>query len=388
MEIKGRLNERCKKLSGLGPERSNTTEQLAYLTKLATKFQRLVHLALNANHGADDAFNEESALHISPKVMSRMKDFSDDMTKYGQTYSFLSQSMSVEDINSRDNDSLSESQALFEVRKEEDVEQLQDILHPQSGQHFPVHEGIQKWLLEVFQRNRGFELGVFNASILATVMQKQSMKWADISLGFVSDVIVMVHGFVLKALSSVCTDDEICRSLVNALFDELMQRYQRAIGNTMFLLEVEGSNTPMTMNHYFNDNLQKNRQSKVAAELQKNVVHDRTHGSVVPLRNAMQTHSMSNEEHVILDIHDILKAYYKVSLKTFVDNVCKQATMHHLLHPDKGPLALFSPTFVSELAPDQLEEIAGEALPQKRQRAQWTKEIESLNDAMKILARA
>lgn len=97
---------------------------------------------------------------------------------------------------------------------------------------------------------------------------------------------------------------------------------------------------------------------------------------------------MSNEEHTILEIHDILKAYYKVSRKTFVDNVCKQATLYLLLHPDNGPLALFSPLFVSQLSPLQLEEIAGEAPAQKGLRTQLTREITSLTEAMKILARA
>lgn len=97
---------------------------------------------------------------------------------------------------------------------------------------------------------------------------------------------------------------------------------------------------------------------------------------------------MSNDDHVILEIHEILESYYKVSRKTFVDNVCKQAIIYYLLHPESGPLALFSPNFVSHLSPIQLEEIAGEAPLSKRLRKQLTKEIASLVEAVKILARA
>lgn len=82
---------------------------------------------------------------------------------------------------------------------------------------------------------------------------------------------------------------------------------------------------------------------------------------VVRLETAIQTTSMSNDDHVILEIHDILKSYYKVTRKTFVDNVCKQAVIHHLLSAEEGPLALVSPNFVNQLSPTQLEEIAGEA---------------------------
>ena len=93
-----------------------------------------------------------------------MKAFSDEMAKYGQAYSFMT----------ADRDS-------------------SDILHPQNCLPYPRSGEIKGWLLRVFQSNQGFELGTFNASILAPAMKKQCSKWTDISMGFVSDVIVMVH---------------------------------------------------------------------------------------------------------------------------------------------------------------------------------------------------
>jgi hypothetical protein len=97
---------------------------------------------------------------------------------------------------------------------------------------------------------------------------------------------------------------------------------------------------------------------------------------------------MSNEDHMVQDIHDILRSYYKVTRKTIVDCIGKHSAVHYLLRYEDNPLALFSPTFVSELSPIELEEIAGEAPAVKRTRAQLTKEITSLTEAIKILARA
>lgn len=124
------------------------------------------------------------------------------------------------------------------------------------------------------------------------------------------------------------------------------------------------------------------------ASLRKKAFNTGSYGEVIGIDQVMQTQTMGNDEHVILEIHDILHAYYKVTRKTFVDNVCKQAIMHFLLHPEKGPLALLSPTFVSQLTPAQLEEIAGEAPDLKRSREQWSKEVASLREAVKIVARA
>lgn len=111
-------------------------------------------------------------------------------------------------------------------------------------------------------------------------------------------------------------------------------------------------------------------------------------GEVVRLDDAMKSQNMSNEEHMIHDIHDILQSYYKVTRKTFVDNIVKQASDHFLLAGPDSPLYLFSPVFVSHLSTEDLENIAGERPGMKRARAQLRKEIESLTDARKILARA
>ena len=109
---------------------------------------------------------------------------------------------------------------------------------------------------------------------------------------------------------------------------------------------------------------------------------------VIRLEHASQpVRSMSNEQHVVQDIHDILKSYYKVCRKTFVDSVCRQSVIHYLLECEEGQLALFSPVFVSQLSADALEEIAGEAPGLKRSRAQMTKEVASLLKAVKILAK-
>ena len=94
---------------------------------------------------------------------------------------------------------------------------------------------------------------------------------------------------------------------------------------------------------------------------------------------------MSNIDHVVQEIHDILKAYYKVSRKRFIDNVCMQATDHHLVSGSDTPLKIFSPKFVSDLTKNQLEEFAGEDPSLRRKRNALTNEIKHLKARKKIL---
>lgn len=183
--------------------------------------------------------------------MSRMAAFSDEMAQYGETYSFLPASGedptpapsppaepgpfssaapapfgSVSEIgppkSKKAKKSASDGKEALEIRKRKDLEELQDLLHPPMTCDPPKRGEIKEWLHDVFLSNRGFELGTFNTTILATVMKKQSLKWKAVSLGFVSDVIIMVHQFIITALASVCPDKEIRRAIRNALFDGLI----------------------------------------------------------------------------------------------------------------------------------------------------------------------
>ena len=61
---------------------------MAYLTGIATEYQRLVSFALCANHGAHEAFEKHPSLRLAPAIVARMKTFSEDMATYGATYAF------------------------------------------------------------------------------------------------------------------------------------------------------------------------------------------------------------------------------------------------------------------------------------------------------------
>lgn len=362
---------------------------------MATQFQRIVTLALTASYGADEVFDGNDDLRIAPTMMARMKAFSDDMASQGHTYAFMQEGLGKTEstgIEGEDEGEKARIPARWYCHGEELFGIQYSIEYHNDSVRSPKTRGIKTWLRDIFLSNRGFELGTFNGSILATAMKKQSVNWHNLSLGFVSDVIVIAHRFILAALKAVCGDSEIRLALESTLLDDLTTRYEQAIANAKFLFKVESCDTPTTLNHYFNDNLQKSRQNKATAGLDSKAIdlsrHHHSWGAMLPLADVKrQAINMSDDEYAICEIHDILKSYYKVSRKTFVDNICKQAASHYLLHSETSPLALFSPIWVSQLSAVELEEIAGEAAGAKRARSVLTKEIESLKAAMKMLAR-
>ena len=122
------------------------------------------------------------------------------------------------------------------------------------------------------------------------------------------------------------------------------------------------------------------------AGMEGQVFSDCQHGVVVRLDDLMQTNPMSNADHAIQDLHDILHSYFKVALKRFIDSLRMQAADYYLIAGSGTPLTLFSPAFVAEMMPGQLEEVAGEDLTIKRRRLQLEKEQRDLEEGKKILS--
>jgi hypothetical protein len=95
---------------------------------------------------------------------------------------------------------------------------------------------------------------------------------------------------------------------------------------------------------------------------------------------------MSNVQHVVQEVHDILESYYKVARKRFTDNLCMQAADYYLVTGPDSPLRLFSSTFVTKLTEEQLMEIAGEDMALRRKRAALVKKIADLEAGKKVLS--
>lgn len=93
----------------------------------------------------------------------------------------------------------------------------------------------------------------------------------------------------------------------------------------------------------------------------------------------------ANGRQVCEDIHDILKSYYEVSRKRFVDTICQQVIDHDLLNGKGSPLRLFRPELVLGMDEVRLEMIAGEDSITRGQREKLGIEMQSLEAALKVL---
>ena len=145
----------------------------------------------------------------------------------------------------------------YKVRHTGSEPDLDDILHEDCSVPMPKPTGIIPWLDHVYKHSRGFELGTFDASLLPVVWKKQSANWDDLALGYVSDIVSLVHRFIYDLISAICDDQRVQSALGSTLMDDLIDRYTKSIDHAKFVISVEKDDTPQTLNHYFADNLEK-----------------------------------------------------------------------------------------------------------------------------------
>ena len=266
--MKADINLRLKKckqaLDGLGPDRASKELQYDCLLELATRFQTITAHALRAYYGADEVFDESTALKLATQVVHRNVVFSDDVWHKGHTMEFSNQAgFPVNEENKGDDtpnestDVSSNAENSSNVRYEDHHRELDDLMHDDLFVPEPKESGIKAWLAAVYKTSQGFELGTFDPALLPIVWKKQSRNWETLALAYIEDIIAIVHRFIVTLLSKICKDERIRRGLSSILLEELAERYKKAIDHTNYLLTVERSGTPLTTNHYFADNLEK-----------------------------------------------------------------------------------------------------------------------------------
>lgn len=277
----------CKdRLDALGPSRATRDEQYKFLLELSIQYQNITTLALKAHYGGDDVFDTTPSLKLATAIVSRNTTFSDDLWQRGHAIAFHKDKDAKESIWSFSSPSpfAGEAPVTFgnaaakstnpkakaptitpyvfgndqkSVRYEKNHAELEDIMQDDSMIPPPKPLGIKQWLENVYKKSRGFELGTFDAHLLSIVWKQQSVNWEALALGYVDDIISLVHTFTVDLLAKICKDPRARQGLHSVLLDQLIERYKKSIDHTKFLLVVERAGTPMTMNHYFAENLEK-----------------------------------------------------------------------------------------------------------------------------------
>jgi Dynamin family/Dynamin central region len=261
LQVKVEINKRlmaCKEsLKSLGADRDTQAEQTKYLLAVATEFQRITSHALDAKYGGDNVFDQHPSLRLATMVVDRNESFAEAVAANGHMFCFSTSQPPDAPFAEIVSQGDMPAGKIVAVRMTENDPDLEGILYDQVCLDEPERNGILDWLKDLHKTSRGFGLGMSDPSLLAITMRKLSFNWTGLALGYISDIVTMTHAFICDLLRIVCPDERVRAGLLSRLAENLLAKYKEAYSFAEFLLEVERSGTPTTLNHYFNDNLEK-----------------------------------------------------------------------------------------------------------------------------------
>ncbi|KAK8122068.1 interferon-induced GTP-binding protein Mx1 [Apiospora sp. TS-2023a] len=426
----------------LGKARSGPQSQMEYLCDLSDEFQAMARHGLTADYSAPEMLFGRSSLRLLTRVVEINELFSRHMAEAGHTREFDKTKNGSEnrkldpppsppplghlkrvdsDVDSKEFEGLGGSSGSSASAKPLSSSSLEELLttcttlypereiyeqYPELERYrdfgwrlsYPTTSGsIHDYIESVYNLSRGRDMGNFGESLISTLFREQSRNWEPLTLCYVSRVLLIIHHFAKQILDFICPDPHVRNELWdNHILEALQKSYDRAMEHARFLLKVEREGIPYTLNHYFNENLQKaqnTRLAKMVSSAGEKVMHSPNdisgseNGVFISLESLRNLSlAKSNSAQIVERIHDVLASYYKVARKRFVDVVCQQVVEYFLLSDDENcPLQVFTSKFVRRLNVQQLDDIAGEDASVRDLRAKLDRDIGDFEGALDIL---
>lgn len=249
--------------------------------------------------------------------------------------------------------------------------------------------------VQIYQTTRGRELpGNCNHALLTELFHEQSKPWRSIATEHVANVHNSTVRFVNHVLAYLKIEEHVLAGIKEGI-EVALQESKIKAEEELSKLWADEQEHPITYNHYYTDNVQKSRLDGTQKMLERaletaNVISDDTPRSKSISNMSVDMLIAAVRSNVVVDMDeqacsealDELKAYYKVALKTFVDNVCKQVVERHLL---RNLPSMFSPRVVAMYTDEELEKIAGERSEIVRKRKQLREQLGNLRVWLEVL---
>ncbi|KAL7946063.1 P-loop containing nucleoside triphosphate hydrolase protein [Trichoderma barbatum] len=348
-EIEDLYRETQRKVEALGASRQTAAEQRQYLTRLANRYQRNVEDALRGNYAAD--LDTKSQLKLRMHLRDLADQFETDIRTKGHTFPFQQSDGSV-DTDYFDQDVESE---------------VPDIM---------------PWIRGSYKDARGAELpGTVNPTLLINLFRQQTVQWEQIAGDYLEKIFQLITEYSQLESRRTEKDETIRTSLESIILSRIDSTKASAWGQLMDLLNDERGGILQTVNHYFAETLEKIRQERVIARLQALGLQD-GHDYTIDLGKLTSGIHLSNEDQAVIDIHDVLKAYYKVAIKRFGDYVV--VSVVERLMGDQGAVKLFSSEYVGGLSDLQLAEMAAESYTTSTARVELEHRCERYCEALRV----
>ncbi|KAL7929824.1 P-loop containing nucleoside triphosphate hydrolase protein [Trichoderma chlorosporum] len=380
-EIRKLLSVREAELRSLGEARPTVDLIRTFLTSLSMRFYELLQAALDGNyHSVDVAFFSESdRSRLRAGVQASNLRFANYMRESGHKRKTKEESGETDGI------------AVSESKTSED-----DGLVETTSQLIVSKAEMMRWVKEAYSRTKGKELpGNYNSALLVELFHEQSRLWPGIAESHINTILKMVSEWIQLAVVKLIPEEDMRAQIHSMLQERLEDTEKNALEELEKLLQDERRG-PSTYNHYYTDNVQKARLNERKKAVENAVcterdVNGKLHISNVPvdiqhfITKVGSRITVDMDEQACNEAITELHAYYKVAMKTFVDNVARQVIERHIIAP--LPKA-FCPNSVSQLSEEDLLRIGSESEKQTLRREKLAVQVQGLRKSLKDLQKS
>ncbi|KAL7795108.1 P-loop containing nucleoside triphosphate hydrolase protein [Trichoderma ceciliae] len=375
-EIKKMLAVREVELKSLGDARPTVDLIRAFLTGLSMRFYELLQAALDGNYHSVDAafFSESENSRLRARVQEKNTKFAGYMRESGQRRKFKADAESENSVPESDN---SEDHKLA----------------GETGQILVSKTEMMQWVKQAYSRTRGRELpGNYNSALLAELFHEQSQRWPGIAEFHIHSILEIVSQWIQLAVERLIPSESM-RGQIHAMLQEWLENTEKLALEELRKLIEDERRSPLTYNHYYTDNVQKARLDAQRKAVQNAVraEHDsqgKLHISNITIDIERFVSAIGSRITVDMDEQACneaiteLHAYYKVAMKTFVDNVARQVIERHIVAP---LLNAFCPNSVSQLSDEDLLRIGSESEREIEKREKLIAQTQGLKKSLRDL---
>ena len=252
-------------------------------------------------------------------------------------------------------------------------------------------------VLSLLKRSRGCELpGTYNPAIVGDLFYEQSAPWASLVALYAHKILQAARNTVNLILEHIADEETIVglmRQIINPTMDGLKQALEQKAAN---VLDPHQRGHPITYNHYLIGNIQKAKEMHNKRRLEETIssffnilgpiTWSHKLNGTYNLRGLLDQLTASTEvdmdRYACSEAIDCMQAYYKVAMKTLVDNFSVLSIEKCLLQ--KLP-EMFTPEIVMDLDDAQIESIAAESEESQTERNRATEKLNVLQSTLKVL---
>jgi len=257
---------------------------------------------------------------------------------------------------------------------------------------------IYHWIRREIDASRGTELqGTLNPDVLVMLFHKQAGKWHHVAKAHFQSIVRSTRKVLSNILEETECDRITRRRILPLIYQAGETQEEEKLGLLHNRMKDLTSKHLQTNNSAFLENVAKARFQRFQMALhryqqatftQQGADHSESK-LVIDMRNTAALFSelhMSSSRNLENDIHDILKAYYEIARDDFIEFVT-QLVVEKFVDSERGPVLLFSPSYVSSLSDEEIAGLATEDEALLRERAEKEETLARLKRAEKIALR-